>query len=247
MAIGIYALKFNDLIYIGKSNCLNRRKKDHLTSMSKGTANYKILEAFTKYGNPEFIIIEECSITELNTKEVFWIAEFNSIKTGLNISSGGDGGGSGVSHNRAVHSEETIRTVFEMLINENIYTYKYISEITGVSVSTIGNIVNKTAHMWLEEAYKDSYFLLDKLKICRKNKANQDRVQSIVGIPKGMFKYPDIKDPEGNIYTDIINAKQFAEQHNLTPEGLCRLFSGDIKSHRQWKLNNATISRPCSN
>jgi group I intron endonuclease len=236
MSIGIYALHFNELFYIGKSNNLDRRKKDHLTSLYKGAANYKLLKAFSEYGEPNFIVIEYCSIEELNSKEIFWIKEFDSVNNGLNISQGGDGGGSGIQHNRAIHSEDTICEVFKLLISPELYTYKDIFELTNVSISTITNIVEHSAHIWLKNKFFDSYYLLDDFKNARRSKALLKRADTIKGISKDSFNYPSIKDPQGNVYSSITNAKQFSEQHNLSKEGLCRLFSGKIKSHRKWTL-----------
>lgn len=236
--IGIYYLEFKGVYYIGRSNNLTRRYKDHLSSLSKGVGNFKMLEAYEKYGIPNFGVLEYCTIEELGAKEIAWIKEFNSIDDGLNITSGGDGGGSGTTHNRAIHSKEDITKVFELLVKEEALTYTEISKITGVSVSTITNICDSSSHIWLMEAYPDTYGKLSSITLreLRKNNALLETASKLKGIKKSDFKYPDLIDPMGTIHTSITNAKLFAETHNLTTEGICRLFSGKIKSHRKWKL-----------
>lgn len=46
-----------------------------------------------KYGIENFHIelIEECSINEVNEREIYWIERYNSFKEGYNATKGGDG------------------------------------------------------------------------------------------------------------------------------------------------------------
>jgi hypothetical protein len=238
MNIGIYCLDFNGQVYIGRSNNLDRRNRDHRTNLDKGISNYKMLEAYAKYGYPSFSVLEYCTIDQLASKECQWIKEFNSIEDGLNITSGGDGGGSGVTHNRAIHKEDTILEVFNYLILPEALTYTVISSLTGVSVSTITNIVDSSAHIWLQEKYPIEYSLLSSIELKAKRKANaqEESYSKIRGKLKDSFIYPDIISPDGVVFSSITNAKVFAEEHGLSTEGICRLFSGKIKSHRNWKL-----------
>lgn len=239
MTIGIYCLNFHDLIYIGKSNKLERRFKDHLYNLKNGLSNYKMLEAYAKYGEPIFTVLEYCKVSELSSKECLWIAEFNSVEDGLNITSGGDGGGSGVQHNRAIHTKDILLSVLDYLSSTSpVHTYEDIFEYTGVSISTITNIVEGSAHTWLSEAHPDKYSIIStkELKSIRSKISREIVYSSLRGKSKDSFLYPSIQSPEGTIYENITNAKAFAELHNLSPEGLCRLFSGKIKTHRHWKL-----------
>lgn len=237
--IGIYFLEFNGLYYIGKSNNLKRRYNDHLSNLEKGVSNYKMLSAYKLYGKPNFGVLEHCKEEELSTKEIGWIKEFNSIEEGLNITSGGDGGGSGTEHNRAIHSKETIHKVLLLLVSQEAYTYTEISNITGVSISTITNIVDSDSHIWLKTAYPTEYDILSnnvEIRYKRKQKAIQESVSKITGVKKDSFKYPDLIDPDGIVHSNITNTKRFAEEHGLSTEGICRLCSGKIKTHRKWKL-----------
>lgn len=74
--------------YIGQSRDINKRINDHIKRFSKS----KIHRAIAKYGADAFSfeIIEECSIDNLNRKEVSYISKFNCINDGYNLTSGGE-------------------------------------------------------------------------------------------------------------------------------------------------------------
>ncbi len=91
--IGIY--KFTNpkgKVYIGKSKHIEVRKEDYKSE--KIYQQRKIYYSIKKYGleNHEFEIIEECSIDQLDEREIYWIKQYNSVEEGLNLTYGGDGG-----------------------------------------------------------------------------------------------------------------------------------------------------------
>lgn len=78
--------------YVGQTRQkLNRRINGHKNSNKK----YGVDAAISKYSWENFTveIIEECPVEQLNEREIFWIAEFNSkVPNGYNLTDGGDGG-----------------------------------------------------------------------------------------------------------------------------------------------------------
>lgn len=95
---GIYKITNlkNGKIYIGKSNDIDRRFKEHCSTYEwSRTPNKPLYLAFQKYGieNFSFEIQEECLKENLNDKEKFWIQNFDSTnpEKGYNITIGGDG------------------------------------------------------------------------------------------------------------------------------------------------------------
>ena len=87
--IGIYKItkKENGKSYIGQSNDIKRRFQEHKTKK-----DIPIELAIQKYGVDafDFEILEECELSELDTKEVYWIAYYNTFKgIGYNCNSGG--------------------------------------------------------------------------------------------------------------------------------------------------------------
>ena len=89
--IGIY--KFQNLItneiYIGQSINLESRFKKHLREWPYGDT--KFYKGIQQYGweNFSYEIIEECSQDELNEKEKYWIAYYDSYFNGYNSTPGG--------------------------------------------------------------------------------------------------------------------------------------------------------------
>lgn len=95
----------NGKIYIGQTNGIKRRWKEHLViAYSKNKLQGPIHKAIKKYSKETFsfnIIQELYSFTEALAAEKYWIQYYktNIIRYGnefgYNLSDGGDGGGSG--------------------------------------------------------------------------------------------------------------------------------------------------------
>lgn len=102
---GIYKITSpSNRVYVGKSNDIYIRwKKAYQHGIDEPEPTYKrcknqplLCNSLKKYGASQhkFEIIEECSISEMNEKEIYYIKTlktFNS-KGGLNLKSGGQGG-----------------------------------------------------------------------------------------------------------------------------------------------------------
>lgn len=98
--IGIYKITniANNKIYIGQSNDINRRWRDHLNYAQTPTAreyNTPIHRAIRKYGSENFQleILEITTIELLNKQEQYWINIFksNNSQVGYNLTYGGNG------------------------------------------------------------------------------------------------------------------------------------------------------------
>ena len=93
MAIGIYQIKNkeNGLIYIGSSNNIKRRWKDHISQLSKSThSNMYLQEDWDIYGKDcfEFSILEECDVENqfnLEQKYIDELKPFYRNNRGYNI------------------------------------------------------------------------------------------------------------------------------------------------------------------
>ena len=93
MSIGIYKITNpKGKIYIGKTKNYRKRIRNYLNLECKDQR--KIYNSLKKYGpeNHTFEIIEECDLDKLNEREIYWIDIFQSVKRGLNLTFGGDGG-----------------------------------------------------------------------------------------------------------------------------------------------------------
>lgn len=90
--IGIYCWtnRINGRQYVGQSIDIDRRKRQHLYAVAHGEDSV-LYTAMRKDGVENFIfsILEECSVTELDEKERFWITTLNTYLEGYNANSGG--------------------------------------------------------------------------------------------------------------------------------------------------------------
>ena len=113
--IGIYGIKntVNSKIYIGKTGMNFGDRWDSHKSLLRNDKhdNRHLQNAWNKYGEDsfEFIIVEECSVEDLDDKEKYWIKYYKEQNLSYNILDGGDG-----FNNLGTHlSEETKRKIGE--------------------------------------------------------------------------------------------------------------------------------------
>lgn len=87
--------QLNGKQYVGKTlKNPTQRFKEHCRDSKKERCNKRPLyDAMNKYGIDNFSIstIEECSDTEVNEKEIYWINKLNTYSNGYNATKGGDG------------------------------------------------------------------------------------------------------------------------------------------------------------
>ena len=111
--IGIYKITntLNGKAYIGQSNDINRRFKEHQTHGSRSRIPLDI--AIEKYGKENFLfeILEECPIDKLNEREQFWIEGFQTHLTGYNCNIGGDQQSVGENNGRAKLTEDDVKQI----------------------------------------------------------------------------------------------------------------------------------------
>lgn len=155
MSIGIYKYqnKINGKIYIGQSKNIENRKAAHTTrtfNNSNWNTEYNsiIHQAIRKYGidNFDFEIIEECLISKLDEKEIYWIDYYNSYYNGYNITKGGKSG------SYFLYNDTIIEKVVDLLKNTEL-THSEISNITGLENSYISNIRNGKYRVLNSEVY----------------------------------------------------------------------------------------------
>lgn len=229
MTVGIYALYWEkqDLIYVGQSQDLNRRWSEHKRYMLKGRhTNYKVQKTYNLYGYPEFVLLQECSISELNDLEIYWTKEYDSLNTkhGLNIIEAGSVG-YGPNANNSKYSKLQILLVLRKLSRDRLESDRAVSLSLGVNIGLIVDIRSGNSHIWLKYKYPYLYSNATRPRF----KEDYLCFSYITG------KNIQLISPEGEIYT-ITNIKKFALENNLTPNHLNCVINGKRKSHRGWKL-----------
>ena len=147
---GIYMIRnlVNNKVYIGQSIDIYERWNEHICALrGEYHANNHLQSSWNKYKecNFEFSIIEECDESELNNKEIFWIAENDSYYNGYNQTKGG-GGIRGFKH-----SDETKAKISVANKGENNFMYgKHHSYETKqkISVANKGKCVGDKNPMY---------------------------------------------------------------------------------------------------
>lgn len=147
--IGIYKIenKVNGKIYIGQSQDIERRFKQHINNafnLKYSGYGTKFYNSIRKYGaeNFELSIIEEVDKELLNEREKFYISKFDSWKNGLNTGPGGEvvSTGYGENHGEAKLNNEKVLAIKEELLNRDGLTQYQLAEKYGVTQSSISHI-----------------------------------------------------------------------------------------------------------
>ena len=131
---GIYMIrnKVNSKVYIGQTTDIYGRWGEHLCALrGEYHANNHLQRSWNKYKehNFEFSIVEECKENELDDREIYWIAKYDSYHNGYNQTLGG-GGVRGFKH-----SDETKQKISESTKGENAPWYgKHRSEETKIKI-----------------------------------------------------------------------------------------------------------------
>ena len=144
--IGIYKItnKINGKSYIGQSNNIQRRFSEHRT---KGKESRILVDiAIQKYGMDNFLfeIIEECPIDQLNERESYWIAQFNTVNNGYNFSIGGEQQSIGENNGRAILNEDDVKKIRIAYNNHERRKDVYKSFKDKISFSTFSRIWDGT-------------------------------------------------------------------------------------------------------
>ena len=150
---GIYKINFpNGKSYIGLSNDIERRLREHNSDARRCDDELPVHEAIRKYG--EAILFYNVEILEyvmpndrkkLGEREIYWIDYYNTYKDkskGYNLTPGGDGNGAGIYNSQAMLNEITINEVYDLLINHKELYIKDIAKEYGLSNVAISDINN---------------------------------------------------------------------------------------------------------
>lgn len=141
--IGIYKItrKENGKSYIGQSNDIERRFSEH-----KNKIDIPIEIAIKKYGIDafDFEIIEECSLEQLDEREKYWIAYYNTYKGfGYNCNEGG-GNSRGENNGRTKLTNEDVAYIRECYGNHMRRREVYQQFQDRISFSSFASIWDGT-------------------------------------------------------------------------------------------------------
>lgn len=240
--IGIYALTWEqtDKLYIGQSQNIENRYKEHIKTLARKAVTYntKLQDTYNMYGTPSLLVLQECSLLDLDANEVSWINEFDSINTGLNIAVGGNSITRGNIGPSSKFTKTSILKAFSLLYR-TLDTLPTISKRSGISTNMLTHISTGACHVWLQEAYPNQYsIMIDNIK--KRAKHNQ------IGNKYNEIKtYPPIIGPDGVIHT-IDNVRAFCiSREDLGLSGYSNLYAvmlGKRDVHKGYRLLDKTIN-----
>lgn len=135
--VGIYKITnlLNNKSYIGQSIHVEERLNRH-RQCPKENSHYPLYRDMKIYGleNFKFELLEECSINQLNEREIYWIAFYDTYFNGYNQTKGGSAGGHYVKI-----SEEALVEIIDLLQHSSL-TQTKIATMFNVGVDTISEI-----------------------------------------------------------------------------------------------------------
>ena len=154
---GIYMIVFpNNKIYIGLSNDVKRRMKEHNQDFR---VDLPISRAIKKYGKIEkFYLLEEIDAQNrklLQERERYWIAYYHSNEkdVGYNLTSGGDGTSAGSENVSAKFTEEEIQMIYSDIRNHPEIKLKDIAKKYSISMGALSEINNGKTYFHKNETY----------------------------------------------------------------------------------------------
>jgi hypothetical protein len=111
------------------------------------------------------------------------------------------------------------------MLNNRNKSLNYVSQLTGVHLSTVKSISRGTGHVWLSVKYPQEYKQLMSMK------GNRE-INSLYTTGKEC-RYAI--DPEGIVHT-VTNITRFAKNNGLNPGAFGQVLRGKAKHHKGWKL-----------
>lgn len=230
MTVGIYKLIFKCAtpnLYIGQSQNIETRLSNHRSTLKHAKASSKMLDAYVRsnYEPPILELVEETTLSELDTRELYYIELYDSINTGLNTTDKVVNLGRGEDNFNAKYSNEEILEAFLYIIkNIDTKSNKELSTNTGLSLGTVLGILHGSIHSWIYDIYPEEY---DTLVFRDKKRTSSAKKLGI--------SYPPIVSPYGVVYV-VDNVQQFARDHDLNNSSLHQVLTGKRKSCAKWKL-----------
>ena len=133
---GIYKItnKINGNAYIGQSVNIKKRLENH--KCCNGNADFPLYKAIKEYGKDNFTyeILEQCTKEELNSRELYYIHKFDTVKKGYNPTD--------ITDNPFYHKEIRIKALKNMKIAHQTKEHKEKQSVI-------------TKKLWQKESYRN--------------------------------------------------------------------------------------------
>ena len=220
---GIYKLEFSSgHYYIGQSTNLNTRKNEHYRLLLLGNHhNYKVQQKYDlDKVLPQFGILVDCSVQELNTKEDSLIDLLNPLC--LNIKAGGNNN-FGINSLTAKYETLDIELAFLILVDNPGISHKQVADFVGIDVNTVHDISAGRNRVFTEmkSKYPEQY-----AKLIKQKAANT----------RG--KYTITLKHENGAVVELLSGQysEFCRNNNVQTSNLSKVVNGKRSSTMGWKL-----------
>lgn len=137
---GYYSKVHNRIMYVGQTKHLKDRNQSHLFyepyRLTQNHSNYPLSLGIKKYGVDNYVLkVLEKNIKaeDLNEREKYWIAYYNTYINGYNQTAGGQ------ETPFSIYSDDMIQKIIHLLKDTEM-SMTDIKELTGVSLTHIWNI-----------------------------------------------------------------------------------------------------------
>lgn len=223
----IYVLldEFGKVRYVGKTNNINRRYKEHLTNKDNTYKSKWVQSMILNDFVPEIKIIGEYTKDTINIWEMFWINHYSKIGCKLtNLTLGGDGGVVIDSVKKQISNTLKEKYITGELVP--VFSGKKLSEshINNLQKSHLGQVVTDETRIKLSEFQKN-------------RKHTKEQHENIIKSRcKNLY---EITNPDGIIYYTN-NYNQFSKQYNLSVGLMSQVLNGTRKHHKNWTIKLCT-------
>lgn len=218
--VGIYMFtnKIDHKSYIGQSRDIQRRYKEHKT---KETENTVFHDAIKYYGfdNFDFEILEECDVSELNDKEIFYIEKLKTYEPyGYNQTHGGS-----FPHTNKLSSIHDVEKIIELLANTKLSNTE-IGNLFNVSDQTISDI--NTGRTWHDNKYVYPIRKIEHKNIVCSNCGNRITIYSKSGLCKKCSQLSKSNIPSKEKLYSLLSKYSFVK--------VAKMFKVSDRTIRNW-------------
>lgn len=239
--------------YIGQTRqkLLCNRIANHFVDANKNCINGKFQKALKKYGRTGFIwgIIEECDITLLNEKEIYWIATYKTVENGYNLS---PGGGQPPEYFCKEYLVEKPNGHREEIKNLSQYCRDNNLSIAHIHETLYGKRLQHQGYKLIPRTEEEIKRFVDERKVredtSRKglpgerngmfNKQHTDETkEKMLKRKRKLFaKTYHLISPEGNEITITTTLREFCRKYNLERKSLTKVIKGKASHHKRWTV-----------
>ena len=239
--------------YIGQTRqkLLSERISSHFACANKEHRKGKFHKALKKYGRNGFIwgVIEECDISLLNDKEIYWIAEYKTVENGYNLSPGGGQPSEYYCKEYLVENPKGEREIIKNLsqysrnkklniahIHETLYGKRVQHKGYRLIPRTVEEIKKYEDERKMREDARRKGFPGERNGMFGKNHKNKTKEKMLERKRELFAKTYHLISPSGEEIILTTTLREFCRKHGLERKSLTNVIKGKAKHHKGWTI-----------